>query len=147
MSYRGLKIIQLIAYMMVFAEVCVESALELPFSVMGPTFLIGFAFICVSHLIARRKYPQWKGFAWWLPWKVMVLVILIAFAVVFVSDYHNLHYRGLYVSSIPIFFGVLANVIYDVHCSIKYEMDRFSSIEELFGEYPEAKCKIRKSVI
>ena len=147
MTYKGYKTIELIICMALIGNVLVGQALEKSPAIVVASSVIVFGAWGVVVLIRNRRFPQWKGLAWNKPWKVMILILIVAIVLVVVTVMYDLHIGNLEISAAAVLLAVLYHPIYELWYTIKYELDKFDSVEELFKVYPEARSKIQRPII
>ena len=76
----------------------------------------------------------------------MILILIVAIVLVVVTVMYDLHIGNLE-QKVAVLLAVLYHPIYELWYTIKYELDKSDSVEELFKVYPEARSKIQRPII
>ena len=147
MTYTRYKIIELMVCVVLVGNILADLAFGKSLFVLISSSAIILAVWVVVMLTRRGKFPQWKGLVWNISWKLMVTLLIAATALIVVSEMYDLRFGNLYLSSAAIFLGAFCYPIYEVWCAIKYEMDKFGSVDEMVKAHPEAEQKIQKRAV
>lgn len=122
-------------------------ALGVPFQITIGWLVITFASLIVVWRVSLRRYPQWRGFQWSLPWKLMIPTFIVAMALFFVGESYGWHIGDLRMRTIALVLIFVVQPLHDLWLTKKYELDKFTSVGELVAAHPEAKKKIYKPTI
>ena len=146
MTYRGYKTLEMMLCVVLVSAFCIAQVLESPFAIAAVIASLGIACLIASAILRRRAYPQWKGYAWMMPWKYLIPELAILCTIAVLGEMNNIHFGNLDVVTLVIFAIVLINGGYDLYCTIKHDMDRFGSVQEFFAAYPKARMRFQRDL-
>ena len=146
MNYATIKLLELINAAVCIIAFGIAMSLQLPAKSNG--WMISVIIIMVILIIplfvlehkCSRKYPQWDRL-WKMPPAAIaafVLLLIVMIIGTFVTD------KGV---AWMVVILVCIRLVPDYYYALKYEMDGLHSVEELLQKHPEAKSKIRKTVL
>ena len=146
MNYSTIKLLELINAAVCIIAFGIAMSLQLPAKSNGwMIFVIIIMVILIIPLFVlehkcSRKYPQWDRL-WKMPPAAIaafVLLLIVMIIGTFVTD------KGV---AWMVVILVCIRLVPDYYYALKYEMDGLHSVEELLQKHPEAKSKIRKTVL
>lgn len=146
MNYSTIKLLELINAAVCIIAFGIAMSLQLPAKSNGwMIFVIIIMVILIIPLFVlehkcNRKYPQWDRL-WKMPPAAIaafVLLLIVMIIGTFVTD------KGV---AWMVVILVCIRLVPDYYYALKYEMDGLHSVEELLQKHPEAKSKIRKTVL
>ena len=147
MTYKKHKTIEFVLLAILVVGLLIEILFESPFLITPVTVLIILFCVVVNFIVYRRAYPQWKGYGWWMPRKILLPQLVIFTAAAVLDGIYSIHIGGLSLLHIVLYIIILINAAYDdLYCTTKYEMDRFTSVQELFAAYPEARKRFQRGL-
>ena len=77
MTYTRHKTVEFVLPAILVVGLLIEIFFESPFLITPVTVLIIPFCMVVNSIIYRRAYPQWKGYGWWMPWKILVPELVV----------------------------------------------------------------------
>ena len=147
MTYKKHKTLEFVLATILMVSLLILLFFEIRFLVTSIAISIIFACMIANLIVYRRAYPQWKGYEWWMPWKIIVLEIVIFISAAALDVIYSIHIGACSLVHIVLFISILINAAYDdLYCTTKYEMDRFTSVQELFAAYPEARQRFQRGL-